>query len=102
MVSPMELLEFLTVVILVFALFMLLAGVFTAYFGSGKSRMIGVALLVIGLVVGVMWVVMGIDSVDLIDVDLGKVVWDAFLYILSGVIGALAAIGVFLLAIMKS
>ena len=98
----MELLEFLTVVILVFALFMLLAGVFTAYFGSGKSRMIGVALLVIGLVVGVMWVVMGIDSVDLIDVDLGKVVWDAFLYILSGVIGALAAIGVFLLAIMKS
>jgi hypothetical protein len=98
----MELLEFLTVVILVFALFMLLAGIFTAYFGSGKSRMIGVALLVIGLVVGVMWVVMGLDSVDLIDVDLGKVVWDAFLYILSGVIGALAAIGVFLLAIMKS
>ncbi len=98
----MELLEFLTVVILVFALFMLLAGVFTAYFGSGKSRMIGVMLLVIGLIVGVAWVMMGLDSVDLIDVNVGKVVWDAFLYILAGVVGALAAIGIFLLAIMKS
>jgi hypothetical protein len=98
----MDMWEFLTVLILVFGLFMLLAGIFTAYFGSGKSRMIGVALLVIGLVVGLLWVIMGLDSVDIIDVDLAKVVWDAFLFILAGVIGALAAIGVFLVAIMKS
>lgn len=98
----MELMEFLTVLILVFALFMLLAGIFTAYFGSGKSRMIGVALLVIGVVVGVLWVLMGIDSIAVIDVNLSDVVWNAFLYILSGVLGALAAIGVFLVAIMKS
>jgi hypothetical protein len=98
----MDMWAFLTVLILVFALFMLLAGIFTAYFGSGKSRMIGVALLVIGLVVGILWVVMGMDSVDMIDVDLSKVIWDAFLFILAGVFGALAAIGVFLVAIMKS
>lgn len=98
----MELMEFLTVLILVFALFMLLAGIFTAYFGSGKSRMIGVLLLVVGIVVGVLWVVMGLDSVAIIDVNLSSVVWNAFLFILSGVLGALAAIGVFLLAIMKS
>lgn len=98
----MELMEFLTVLILVFALFMLLAGIFTAYFGSGKSRMIGIALLVIGLVVGVLWVIMGLDSVAIIEVNLSDVVWTAFLYILSGVLGALAAIGVFLVAIMKS
>jgi hypothetical protein len=102
LVDSMELLEFLTVVILVFALFMLLAGVFTAYFGSGKSRMIGVILVVIGLIVGVMWVAMGLDSVEIIEVNISKVIWDAFLYILAGVIGAIAAIGVFLLAIMKS
>ena len=94
--------EFLTVLILVFALFMLLAGIFTAYFGSGKSRMIGVALLVIGLIVGIIWVVLGMDSVSVIKVDLSSVIWNAFLYILAGVLGALAAIGVFLLAIMKS
>ncbi len=98
----MELLEFLTVLMMVFGLFMLLAGVFTAYFGSGKSRMIGVVLLVIGLVVGVLWGIMCLDSVAVIDVDLGKVIWDAFLYIVAGLIGALAAVGVFLVAIMKS
>jgi hypothetical protein len=38
----------------------------------------------------------------MIEVDLGKVIWDAFLYIAAGVLGALAAIGVFLVAIMKS
>lgn len=96
------LMDFLTVLILVFALFMLLAGIFTAYFGSGKSRMIGVALLVIGLVVGILWVVMGMDSVDMINVDLSSVIWNAFVYIIAAVIGALVAIGVFLLAIMKS
>jgi hypothetical protein len=98
----MDLMEFLTVLILVFALFMLLAGIFTAYFGSGKSRMIGVVLLVIGLVVGILWVVLGMDSVAVIKVDLSKVIWDAFLFIIAGVLGALAAIGVFLVAIMKS
>jgi hypothetical protein len=98
----MDLMEFLTVLILVFALFMLLAGIFTAYFGSGKSRMIGVALLVIGLVVGILWVVMGMDSVAILDVDLSQVIWDAFTFILAGVAGALIAIGVFLVAIMKS
>jgi len=97
-----ELIEFLTVIVLVFALFMLLAGVFTAYFGSGKSRMIGVILVAIGLAVGVLWVVMGLDSVNVLEVNLGKVIWDAFLYILAGVIGAVLAIGMFLLAIMKS
>jgi hypothetical protein len=98
----MELMEFLTVLILVFALFMLLAGIFTAYFGSGKSRMIGVALLVVGLVVGVLWAVLSLGEDGMIDVNLGKVIWDAFLYIAAGVLGALAAIGVFLVAIMKS
>jgi len=98
----MVMMEFLTVLILVFALFMLLAGIFTAYFGSGKSRMIGVALLVVGLVVGLLWGLLALGEDGMIDVDLGKVIWDSFLYILAGVVGALAAIGVFLVAIMKS
>jgi len=98
----MDLMAFLTVLILVFALFMLLAGIFTAYFGSGKSRMIGVALLVVGLLVGIIWVLLGMDSVGVINVDLSSVVWNAFLYIIAGIIGALIAIGAFLLAIMKS
>ncbi len=100
------LMPFLTVLILVFALFMLLAGIFTAYFGSGKSRMIGVVLLVIGLIVGILWVVLSMSSVHILtfqdNMHLSRVIGDAFMYILAGVLGALAAIGVFLVAIMKS
>jgi hypothetical protein len=97
----MELMDFLTVLLLTFSLIMLLAGVFTAYFGSGKSRMIGVVLLVVGLIVGLIWVYLGyVDEV--IEVDLSQVIWDAFVNILAALIGALVAVGVFLLAIMKS
>ena len=103
----MDLWEFLTVLVLTFAFIMLLAGVFTAYFGSGKSRMIGIVLLVVGLVVGVIWIYgamyNGGGFIDLPDgVDLSSVIWNAFVYIIAAVIGALVAVGVFLLAIMKS
>jgi len=101
--SRMELMEFLTVLLMVFALVMVLAGVFTAYFGSGKSRMIGVVLLVLGLVVGILWSLLTWDPVmNVIDVNLKDVVWNAFQYILAALIGILAAVGIFLLAIMKA
>jgi hypothetical protein len=97
----MSLEDFLTVMILTFGLFMILAGAFTAYFGSGKSRMIGVVLLVVGLAVGLIWIYLG-GFTDTIDVWLGDVIWAAFLNIIAAVIGALIAVGIFLLAIMKS
>jgi hypothetical protein len=92
---------FLTVLLLTFGLFMVLAGAFTAYFGSGKSRTIGVVLLVVGLVVGILWVYLA-GFTDSIVVDISDVVWTAFINILAAVIGALIAVGAFLLAIMKS
>ena len=97
----MSTMEFLTVLLLTFGQFMILAGAFTAYFGSGKSRMIGVVLLVVGLVVAVLWIYLSGFS-DMVGVNLSVVIWDAFLNIIAAVIGALIAIGVFLLAIMKS
>ncbi|MFP4169530.1 MAG: hypothetical protein ACLFPN_04290 [Methanomassiliicoccales archaeon] len=93
--------DFITILLLVFGLFMLLAGAFTAYFGSGRSRAIGVALLVIGLVVGIAWIYLA-GFTDIVDVQLADVIWDAFINILAAVIGALIAVGFFLLAIMKS
>jgi hypothetical protein len=97
----MSLMDFLTVLLLTFGLFMVLAGVFTAYFGSGKSRTIGVLLLVIGFVVGVIWVYFAAFT-EVVDVDITDVFWDAFLNIVAALIGALIAVGAFLLAIMKS
>ena len=96
--------NFLTILLLVFGLFLILAGLFTAYFGSGKSRMIGVALLLVGLVVGI-----GIGLVYHYDfgpndtgVGVLKLITEAVLVIVAAVIGALVAIGIFLVAIMKS
>jgi len=94
--------QFLTIFLLVFSLFMILAGVFTAYFGSGKSRTVGVGLLVAGIVIGLLsgygyhagW--LGGKH------ELGALVWEAFLVIVAAVIGALVAVGIFLVAIMKS
>src|SRR5438093_477282 len=47
--------NFVTILLLTFSLFLVITGAFTAYFGSGKSRKIGVGLLVGGLIVGVLW-----------------------------------------------
>ena len=97
----MSLMDFISILVLTFALFMVLAGVFTAYFGSGKSRTVGIALLVVGLVSGVLWVwLAGFGGT--LDVALWDVVWNAFLNILAAMIGALIAVGIFLIAIMKT
>jgi hypothetical protein len=96
----MELVAFLTVLLMTLGLFLVLAGIFTAYFGSGKSRTIGVVLLVVGILVAVMWV--ALDYTDVISLDISETIWTAFINILAAVIGALIAIGAFLLAIMKS
>lgn len=98
----MQLMEFLTILLMTLGLFLVLAGVFTAYFGSGKSRTIGVVLLVVGLLIGIIWVGLRVMDPSLINVSILETIWVAFLYILAALIGALIAIGVFLLAIMKS
>lgn len=92
------LLEFLIIIALVFALFMVLAGIFTAYFGSGKSRTIGVVLLVVGIVVGLFagW------EYHVMSGHLLAIVEEGALILIAAVIGALVAVGLFLVAIMKS
>jgi len=93
-------LTFLTILLMTFALFLVITGAFTAYFGSGKSRKIGVGLLVGGLIVGLLWgwyagpAASGVILLDVIAQSIGV--------ILAAIIGAAAAIGLFLLAIMKS
>ena len=42
---------FLSMLMLVFAIASIIAGIFTAYFGSGKSRAVGAILVIIGLIV---------------------------------------------------
>ncbi len=90
--------QFIEILLLIFGLFLILAGAFTAYFGSGKSRTIGVGLLVAGLVIG-----LGIGYWYHASVgNLGSLLWESFLVLIAAVIGALAAVAIFLVAIMKS
>ena len=84
-------LTFLTILLMTFALFLVITGAFTAYFGSGKSRKIGVGLLW-GWYAGP--AASGVILLDVIAQSIGV--------ILAAIIGAAAAIGLFLLAIMKS
>ncbi|MGN1044784.1 MAG: hypothetical protein ACI4Q9_02355 [Candidatus Methanomethylophilaceae archaeon] len=100
----MEFMAFLTVVILAFALVMLLAGIFTAYFGTGKSRTIGFVLLLVGLVVGALWIYLaGYSGIDAFYVcGFTNVVLQAVLDFVAILIGAIVAVAIFLVAVMKS
>jgi hypothetical protein len=91
--------EFVTILLLIFGLFMILAGAFTAYFGSGKSRSIGVGLLVLGIVVGILGVYLYHYAWN---GHLTTLIWETFLVLIAAVLGALIAVAIFLVAIMKS
>src|SRR3989337_3302896 len=99
---------FVTILLLTFSFVLLSAGAFTAYFGSGKSRKIGAGLLVGGLVLGLLWGFLvsrygpWSDFVGGSAYGLGDVVIQAIVVLLAAFIGAAAAIGLFLLAIMNS
>ena len=96
--------EFITVLILTFALFTLLAGIFTAYFGAGKSRKIGAVLIVVGLVIGFFYTLPQIREVTGIasGIDISAIVIDAVIILIAAIIGAVIALLLFLGAIMKS
>lgn len=104
MIDAWNLGTFLTILLLTFSIVLLITGAFTAYFGSGKSRKIGGGLLGGGLAIGVVWVLLARDGAPL-----GAFVPSVLAAILDGIgvmlaaaLGGAAAIGLFLLAIMKS
>ncbi len=93
---------FVTILLLTFSLFLVITGAFTAYFGSGKSRKIGGGLLGGGVVIGLFWVI-ATGPMNLFGAfGLWDVVLQTIVILVAALIGAAAAIGLFLLAIMKS
>jgi hypothetical protein len=97
---------FLSMMTLVFAIASIIAGIFTAYFGSGKSRAVGAILIIIGLIVGVIFLwganllgFMG-TPIDLLNFE-GTII-NGIIAVIGAVVGALIALGIFLLAIMKA
>ena len=98
---------FLSMLMLVFAIASVIAGIFTAYFGSGKSRAVGAILIIIGLIVFVLFLwgagVIGFMGTPptLMSFKDGVVV-NGIAAVIGAIIGALIALGIFLLAIMKA
>lgn len=91
------------ILIFSFGLFTLLAGLFTAYFGAGKSRAIGFTLSVIGVLGLALFSALTWNVVSLIRpiFDAGAVVV-ALAGVLGAAIGAVLALVVFLVSIMKA
>ena len=99
--------QFLSMLTLVFAIASIIAGIFTAYFGSGKSRAVGGILIIIGLLVFIIF----LYGAGLLESFMGMpegimnfkgTVVQGVIAILGAIIGAAIALGIFLLAIMKA
>jgi hypothetical protein len=89
---------------LAFAVASVLAGILTVYFGSGRSRAVGVLLIIVGLLVGVFflwcsWVIMFLGKPP---IELVGCIQSGISAVAGALVGALIALGIFLLAIMKA
>ena len=99
--------QFLSMLTLVFAIASIIAGIFTAYFGSGKSRAVGAVLIIIGLLVFIIF----LYGAGLLESFLGMpsgilnfqgTIVQGIIAILGAIVGVAIALGIFLLAIMKA
>lgn len=100
----LTIMSFLTLVVFAFALVMLVAGIFSAYFGSGKSKAAGGVMAIIGLIVGIVWAyLVGFSDIAIFaDVDTWDTVYNAIISLIGILIGALVAVGIFLVVVLKS
>jgi hypothetical protein len=90
---------------MVFAIASMIAGLFTAYFGSAKSRAVGAILIVVGLIVFILFLwgagVLNIGAVPDF-MNFAGVVLNGVVAVAGALIGVLIALGIFLLTIMKT
>ena len=99
--------QLLSMMTLVFAIASIVAGIFTAYFGSGKSRAVGAILIVIGLLVFIIFLyganlISGILGTPEGILNFQGTIVQGVIAIVGALIGAGIALGIFLLAIMKA
>ena len=98
--------QFLSMLTLVFAIASIIAGIFTAYFGSGKSRAVGAILIVIGLIVFIIFLygagLLGFMGEPSGFLNFKDTIVQGVIAILGAIVGAGIALGIFLLAIMKA
>ena len=92
------------VLVLSFGLTMLFAGIFTSYFGAGKSRKIGLGLVLVGLLVLFAWttITFGIRVFTSVDAWNAQEMAQGVAALVAGAVGTLVALALFLVAIMRA
>lgn len=100
----MDGMSFLTLVVIVFALVMLVLGVFSIYFGSRRNMIYGGIMTVAGLIVGSTWIYLVTYSniFPFCDVAMWGTIYSAMIDIVGIFIGAFAAIIIFLATVLKN
>lgn len=95
---------FPSVFILAFSICCILAGLFTFFFGTGRSKNIGGGLILFGIAgfLLIIWFTGLIPGVSApVEWDFG-IILEAIVVIVAALVGIVAALGIFLAAIMKS
>jgi|Deesub1362A_J573_1020465.scaffolds.fasta_scaffold01850_6 hypothetical protein len=91
---------FIGVFVCAFALVLMVLGALTAYFGSGKSRAVGIGYLVVGLAMGAVYGLY--QHMTRPGFLMNSVIYPALFYGLAIIVGAVAALGVFIVGIIKT
>ncbi len=91
---------FLMVLLALLALSLIIFGILTAYFGSNKSRMVGIILFVAGIVLGLFTI---FGSYPVLHISFVAQIFEpAVFYIVAALIGVIIGLLIFLGAIMKT
>ncbi len=102
MQAELGLMGFVTILLLALAIGLFVSGIFTAYFGRGKSRKVGIGLLLGGIVIGLLIGIAFKQDWYMADQALLALVWEGVKYVGAFIVGVAIALGIFLGAIMKS
>lgn len=92
------------ILVLAFGLTIFLCGLFTSYFGAGRSRKIGMGLVIIGLLTLFAWVTItfGVNLFGTVDAWTAQQMGVGIAGVAAGALGSLAALAMFLVAIMRA
>lgn len=92
------------ILVLSFGLTLLLTGMFTSYFGAGKSRKIGLGLVIVGLLTLFVWttVTFGITVFTTVDAWNAEQMGTGVAALVAGGLGTLVGLALFLVAVMRA
>jgi len=95
---------FAGILVLSFGLTIFFCGMFTTYFGAGRSRKIGIGLVLVGLLTLFAWtsITFGITILTPLDAWNAQQMGLGVAAVAAGALGGLVALGMFLVAIMRA